>query len=72
MATPVGHSLAGIALGRLGRHFDRAGWRWYALALLCANAPDRDLVPGLLIGDVDRFTMAPATLSEQPSFLHCS
>lgn len=56
MATPVGHSLAGYAIARLGAergHMDRA------LAVLCvglALSPDLDFLPGILRG--------------QPAFYH--
>jgi inner membrane protein len=56
MPSPVGHSLAGciiytIAPGMQGM----ARWQVIALYLLAANAPDLDFVPGLLLGDVNRF-----------------
>ncbi len=78
MPSPVGHSLAAVALSGLGR-------RWFGpsasstpgavpgrrrvfareLTLLgglifAANAPDLDFVPGILIGDPDRFHHGPS------------
>lgn len=54
MATPLGHALAGVALGSLatGRH-DLIGPR-ADLALFAALAvlPDLDFIPGLLSGDM--------------------
>lgn len=58
MATPVGHSLIGLALGRLATRVvpvPGTAWRWYVLFLLAANAPDLDFIPGLLVGDINRF-----------------
>src|SRR5579883_2594427 len=53
MALPVGHAAAGYlayeAVRPAGRH--RAGW--LATALLLANAPDLDYLPGLLVGHPD-------------------
>jgi inner membrane protein len=49
MASPIGHSLAGYAVARQG--VDRR--EQLGLVLLCivmANAPDLDVLPGLLVG----------------------
>lgn len=54
MATPLGHGLAGIAVGVLG-HGSVPSRRWYLFAAVAGNAADLDLVPGLLSGDVNRF-----------------
>jgi inner membrane protein len=54
MATPVGHSLAGYAIYRfLGPSEDGRSAR-LLVAVVTANAPDLDFVPGILVG-------APAT-----------
>ncbi|MDH3376991.1 MAG: metal-dependent hydrolase [Gammaproteobacteria bacterium] len=56
MASPVGHSLIGLAAGHLtGRHLPVATWGWFWFVLLTANAADLDFVPGLLVGDMNRF-----------------
>ena len=56
MATPVGHSLLGITIARLaGGATEHRTWRWYAYAAVAANAADLDFLPGLLVGDANRF-----------------
>ena len=57
MATPLGHGLIGLALGRTLRPTGslRDSRRWYAFAALAAMAADLDFLPGLLIGDINRF-----------------
>ncbi|HXH09751.1 MAG TPA: metal-dependent hydrolase [Alphaproteobacteria bacterium] len=56
MATPVGHSLLGFAIGKLtGGSGAMSPWRWYAFCAVAANAPDLDFLPGLFAGDVNRF-----------------
>ncbi|MFC1657198.1 metal-dependent hydrolase [Candidatus Moduliflexota bacterium] len=57
MTTPIGHSLTAIALWKAFR--PRAGkvlfnpWLW--LAVISANAPDLDFLPGLIAGDESIF-----------------
>ena len=56
MASPVGHSLIGLATAHLtGRRLPVATWGWFWFAILAANAADLDFVPGLLLGDMNRF-----------------
>lgn len=56
MATPLGHSLFGMAFGRIfGRKNETAPWKWYLFAVLASNAADFDFLPGLLVGDINRF-----------------
>jgi inner membrane protein len=56
MATSIGHALTGLALARAGRRpAGRADWRWYLFAAFAANAPDLDFLPGLLVGDANRY-----------------
>jgi inner membrane protein len=56
MATPLGHSIVGLATGRMaGDVGRRSPWRWYAFAVIAANAADFDFIPGLLAGDANRF-----------------
>ena len=57
MATPVGHTLTAIALWtafwpRAGKIFFNP-WLW--LAVISANAPDFDFLPGLIAGDESLF-----------------
>ncbi len=56
MATPLGHSVLGMAAGGLacGRA-TKIDWRLAGLFILAGNAPDLDFVPGLLVGDINRF-----------------
>lgn len=62
MPLPVGHSLAGGALWAAGdsRPGVWAGWKRLALAVFIANAPDLDMIPGILMGDPDRFHHGPS------------
>lgn len=56
MATPLGHGLAGLCGSQLAtpvRHKYR--WWWLLFALFAAVAPDMDFLPGLLVGDMNRF-----------------
>lgn len=56
MATPYGHSLAGVLIylgvhkGKLKDNRTTAG-----LYILSANLPDLDFIPGIIIGNPDRF-----------------
>ncbi|MGD8396102.1 MAG: metal-dependent hydrolase [Candidatus Eiseniibacteriota bacterium] len=60
MPTPIAHSLAGIAL--FAARPDRRGRDLALLAtvLAAALAPDLDFVPGMLIGNADRFHHGPS------------
>jgi inner membrane protein len=56
MPSPVGHSIIAFTLYRVSaRPHEPFGWRKLALYLVAANAPDLDFIPGLLIGQPDRF-----------------
>ena len=55
MATPLGHALAGMAAGSLLRSHHSGHARWLAFVALAAIAPDFDFLPGILMGDVNRF-----------------
>lgn len=60
MASPLGHSLAGIALGRMfGVGGGTPSLKWYVFAAFAANAADLDFLPGLLIGNINRFHQGP-------------
>lgn len=56
MASPIGHGLVGLAAARLARGgAGRVPVWWYALAVLLANLPDFDFLPGILLHDAGRF-----------------
>ncbi len=56
MATPLAHSLLGATVFRaLGHEPPVSRWRWYTFAIFAACAADLDLVPGLIVGDINRF-----------------
>lgn len=61
MATPVGHSLIGLALGRMSRsHTILKSWQWYLFSVLAANGPDFDFIASLMTGDINRFHQGPS------------
>ena len=55
MASPVGHTLLGLALGSGRGSSPRLSAAWLLLAAVAANAPDLDYLAGLLAGDLGRF-----------------
>jgi len=56
MPSPVGHSLMGYLIYRISvRSVAGQQWRSIPLYLLAANAADLDFLPGLLIGDPNRY-----------------
>ena len=56
MASPVGHSLIGLAIGKVHESVGRGPtWRWYLYCAVVANVPDLDFLPGLLTGDINRY-----------------
>ena len=56
MASPFGHSLLGLAVGRaFGGEPVARSWPWWLFCIAAANAPDLDFIPGLLLGDINRF-----------------
>ena len=56
MASPIGHSLLGLIVARSLRVTALTGTAWgNVYVLLAANAPDLDFLPGLLVGDINRF-----------------
>lgn len=56
MATPLAHGIVGLAAGQFhGPVGWGRSWRWYAFAIIAANAADLDFVPGLLVGDINRY-----------------
>lgn len=50
MATPLGHGLAGYAIGLALSRGRSGGWVPLGAAVVLAIAPDLDFVPGLLLG----------------------
>ncbi len=56
MPSPVGHALAGLALGHAFAHGDAAARRRaLVVAVVAANLPDVDIGAGLAVGDINRF-----------------
>jgi len=56
MATPLGHGLIGLAMARAGQPASGPSLRaWALFGAVAANAPDFDFIPGLLVGDPNRF-----------------
>ena len=62
MASPLGHGLIGLIIARTQRTTSQLGSRyfaWYAFAILSANAPDLDFLPGLLLDEPFRYHRGP-------------
>jgi inner membrane protein len=55
MPSPIGHSLAGYAVYAALRPSGAQSLKLIGLCLFAANAADLDFVPGILIGDPERF-----------------
>ena len=56
MPSPAGHSIIGYILCQaIERPAKRRFWWLLGLYLLAANAPDLDFIPGLIIGDPNRY-----------------
>jgi inner membrane protein len=56
MPSTVGHSLAGFIIYQIAPGIQGlARWQVITLYLFAANAPDLDFVPGLVVGDPNRF-----------------
>lgn len=55
MCTPVGHALAGVAVGlAVSRQAPPVGpWKELAFLALVSQTPDLDFLPGLLLGSVE-------------------
>jgi inner membrane protein len=61
MPSPIGHSLMGLIIHRAaGKPIAVSQWRYMALSVLGANAPDLDFVPGLLVGELGRYHHGPS------------
>lgn len=51
MASPIGHTLTGLAIGRLAQPNDfRETFRWLLFAAFASNAPDLDFIAGIVGG----------------------
>lgn len=57
MPTPVGHSLAGLSLYLIFNrdHSFLKNWKGLLPFFIAALAPDLDFIPGLVIGDANRY-----------------
>lgn len=58
MASPVGHTLAGLAVGFFSwKRVFRAPMRWQGVlfCVIMANLPDFDVLPGIFAGDINKF-----------------
>ena len=55
MSSPIGHVLIAVLAGRSREAHGKPLWFWLSLAGFAAIAPDLDFLPGLLIGDINRF-----------------
>jgi inner membrane protein len=56
MPSPIGHSIMGYIIYRATvKPMAEQRWRDLGLYLLVANAPDLDFLPGLLVGDPNRY-----------------
>ncbi len=56
LPSPIGHSLIGIAVGKAtGVPPTTRPWVWYGFAVVFANLADLDFLPGLIVGDINRF-----------------
>lgn len=59
MASPLAHTLLGFTLFNLwpagSRDFQIRPWPLYGLVMTAALAPDLDFIPGLLLGDPNRY-----------------
>jgi inner membrane protein len=56
MPSPIGHSLVGYVVFRSGVEAAGLSKTWFlGTCLLIANAPDFDFLPGLLIGEANRY-----------------
>ena len=59
MPSPVGHILFAFAISGVPKPRDVLPQWWPGLVLLAALAPDLDFLPGIVIGDTNRFQQGP-------------
>ena len=59
MPSPVGHILFAFAISGVPKPRDVVTQWWPVLVLLAAIAPDLDFLPGIVIGDPNRFHHGP-------------
>jgi len=55
MATPVGHALLGAGVGIACTSDSRISWQWFFFLAVSGVAADLDFLPGLLVGDINRW-----------------
>ena len=56
MASPIGHGLIAVAIAlAVQRRQVAPRWWWFLFAVFAANAADLDFIPGIIIGDPNRF-----------------
>ncbi|MFC1664097.1 metal-dependent hydrolase [Pseudomonadota bacterium] len=56
MPTPIGHTLFGLTLLKLSPASTKSNsLKSFLLVLIAANAPDLDFIPGILVGDFNRY-----------------
>ena len=59
MPSPVGHILFAFAISGVAKPRDVLSQWWSVLVLITAIAPDLDFLPGIVIGDPNRFHHGP-------------
>ena len=59
MPSPIAHSLAGVALYQV-RPERRHQLALLALLVVAANLPDLDFIPGMIMGNADRYHHGPS------------
>ncbi len=56
MPTPIGHSLAGYLIFTVQNdQKNQLKWMDLTFAVIVANVPDLDIIPGMLVGDPNKF-----------------
>lgn len=55
MSTPIGHGLFGLCLSAAKGDVVRRRLRWVLLALFIPITPDLDFMPGVIVGDANRY-----------------
>ncbi|HVR72746.1 MAG TPA: metal-dependent hydrolase [Planctomycetota bacterium] len=60
MPSPIAHTLAGLGLAAAIPSRGAPALLWAALGIFAANAPDLDFVPGLILGDANRWHQGPS------------
>jgi len=60
MPSPIGHSLLAFTVAGYDARKGSSRLWWWLLILTAAVAPDFDFLPGILIGDPNRFHHGPS------------